>query len=158
MIGIDGEQIGIISLNKALDIAWSKGMDLVEIVSKANPSVCRIMNYKKYIFEKQKRKSFLKKNQKKIQIKEVKLRPATDIGDYKVKLRSLIKFLESGDKTKITVRFRGREMAHQNLGIDMMKRLESDLKSYGVVENHPKIEGRQIVMLLTPRVKNHRRN
>ena len=111
------------------------------------------MNYGKYLFEQGKKKSAAKKKQKKIQVKEIKLRPGTDVGDYQVKLRNLIKFLESGDKVKITIRFRGRELAHQELGFEMLKRIETDLDSYGIVEYRPKIEGRQMIMVLGPKRK-----
>ena len=136
------------SLRQALTQAEDNGMDLVEISSQAEPLVCRIMDYGKFLFEQGKKKATAKKKQKQMQVKEIKIRPGTDIGDYQVKLRNLIKFLENGDKVKITVRFRGREMAHQELGVDMLKRLENDLEDYGVVEHRPKMEGRQMVMVL----------
>ncbi|MBK2124390.1 translation initiation factor IF-3 [Fangia hongkongensis] len=153
LIGLDGEQIGVISTREALEKAENAGVDLVEMVSQASPPVCRLMDYGKYLFEQGKKKAAAKKKQKQMQVKEIKLRPGTDIGDYQVKLRNLIKFLENGDKVKITVRFRGREMAHQELGMEMLKRLEADLEDYGVVEHRPKMEGRQMIMVLGPKKK-----
>ena len=123
---------------------------MVEIASEATPPVCKLMDYGKHLFDLTKKRAAAKKKQKKTQVKEIKLRPGTDVGDYQVKLRSLIKFLENGDKVKITLRFRGREMSHQELGMDMMNRLKSDLEGYGVVEQEPKFEGRQMLMLLAP--------
>lgn len=125
-------------------------MDLVEISPNAEPPVCRIMNYGKFQYEESKRRHAAKKKQKQIQVKEVKFRPGTDIGDYQIKLRNLIRFLESGDKAKITLRFRGREMAHQELGAQLLKRVEEDLKPYGAVEQFPRLEGRQMVMIVSP--------
>ena len=125
-------------------------LDLVEIVPNAKPPVCRIMDYGKFKFEESKKKGQAKKKTKKTQVKEIKLRPGTDIGDYNIKLRKLKEFLESGDKTKVTVRFRGREMAHRELGMDMLKRIEKDLEEYANVEQHPKFEGRQMMMVLAP--------
>jgi len=126
-------------------------MDLVEISPNVSPPVCRIMNFGKFQYEESKRKHAAKKKQKQIQIKEVKFRPGTDIGDYQVKLRNLIRFLESGDKAKITLRFRGREMAHQELGMQLLKRIEEDLKECGIVEQFPRLEGRQMVMVIGPK-------
>ena len=125
--------------------------DLVEIVPNAEPPVCRIMNYGKYVFEQSKKKHAAKKKQKQIQIKEVKFRPGTEDSDYQVKLRNLTRFLNHGDKVKVTLRFRGREMVHQELGTKMLERIETDLQEYGVVEQYPKMEGRQMVMLLAPK-------
>jgi translation initiation factor IF-3 len=125
-------------------------LDLVEIVPNAKPPVCRIMDYGKFLFEQKRKQRESKKKQKQVQIKEAKFRPNTDQGDYQVKLRNLIRFLESGDKAKVTLRFRGREMAHQNLGRDLLKRVEVDLADYGTVEQRPKMEGRQMVMILAP--------
>ena len=153
LIGIEGEQLGVVSFKEAITRAEDAGVDLVETVSQAKPPVCRIMNYGKYIYEQGKKKAAAKKNQKQMQVKEIKLRPGTDVGDYQVKLRNLIKFLENGDKVKITVRFRGREMAHQELGMNMLKRLEDDLEPYGVVDHRPKIEGRQMIMVIGPKKK-----
>jgi len=142
-----------VSLNEALLQAENAKLDLVEIAAQASPPVCKIMNYGKFIFEQNKQKQAAKKKQKQIQIKEIKLRPVTEEGDYQVKLRNLIRFLEDGDKTKITLRFRGREMTHQELGLEMMKRLETDLIEYGIVEQHAKLEGRQMFMVLAPKKK-----
>ncbi|MBS1213537.1 MAG: translation initiation factor [Proteobacteria bacterium] len=126
-------------------------MDLVEISPNVSPPVCRIMNFGKFQYEESKRKHAAKKKQKQIQIKEVKFRPGTDVGDYQVKLRNLIRFLEEGDKAKITLRFRGREMAHQELGMQLLKRVEEDLKECGIVEQFPRLEGRQMVMVIGPK-------
>jgi len=150
LIGSDGEQIGIVPTPDALRRAEEAGMDLVEISPTAQPPVCRIMNYGKFQYEESKKRHAAKKKQKQIQLKEVKFRPGTDTGDYQIKLRNLIRFLEEGNKAKITLRFRGREMAHQELGIEMLKRLEEDLKEYGVVEQFPRMEGRQMVMVVAP--------
>jgi len=125
-------------------------LDLVEISPNAAPPVCRIMNYGKFQYEESKRRHAAKKKQKQIQVKEIKFRPGTDIGDYQVKLRNLIRFLENGDKAKVTLRFRGREMAHQELGMQLLKRVEADLKEYGTVEQYPRLEGRQMVMIIGP--------
>lgn len=137
-------------IQDALKRAEEAELDLVEISPNAAPPVCRIMNYGKFQYEESKRRHAAKKKQKQIQVKEVKFRPGTDIGDYQVKLRNLIRFLENGDKAKITLRFRGREMAHQELGMQLLKRVESDLKEYGAVEQHPRLEGRQMVMIVGP--------
>jgi len=125
-------------------------LDLVEIVPNAEPPVCRIMDFGKFKFENSKKKGAAKKKQKKTQVKEIKFRPVTDIGDYNIKVRNMIKFLEAGDKTKVTVRFRGREMAHRDLGMTMLKRVEADLVEYATVEQFPKMEGRQMVMVMAP--------
>jgi len=148
VIGADGQQVGIISLNDALRKAEEAGLDLVEISPNAVPPVCRIMDFGKFQYEESKRKHAAKRKQKQIQVKEVKFRPGTDVGDYQTKLRNLIRFLEEGDKVKLTLRFRGRELAHQELGMEMLKRLEGDLKDYGVVEQFPRLEGKQMVMVL----------
>jgi len=145
---MEGQQIGIVSIQEAFALATESKADLVEIVANAKPPVCRIMDYGKFLFDKSKKKSLAKKKQKQIQVKEIKLRPVTDIGDYQVKLRNLIKFLENGDKVKVTLRFRGREMSHKNLGLDMLKRMVNDAAEYGVVEHQPKIEGRQMSMVI----------
>ena len=136
-------------------MAEEVGLDLVEISPAMAPPVCRIMNFGKFQYEEAKKKQAAKKKQKQIQVKEVKFRPGTDVGDYQVKLRNLIKFLENGDKAKITLRFRGREMAHQELGAQLLKRVEEDLKEISVVEQHPRLEGRQMVMVLSP-LKKHK--
>jgi len=133
-----------------MQAAEEAGVDLVEISPNAEPPVCRLMDYGKFIFEENKRKAAAKKKQKQIQVKEVKFRPGTDEGDYQVKLRNLMRFLTAGDKAKVTMRFRGREMAHQQLGLNLLKRVETDLQEYGQVEQFPKLEGRQMVMVLGP--------
>ena len=153
LIGAEGEQIGIVSIQEALAAAEEARLDLVEISPDAEPPVCRVMDYGKHIFEKKKQQAAARKNQKQIQIKEIKFRPGTEEGDYKVKLRNLIKFLNEGDKAKVSLRFRGREMAHQELGMELLKRVEADLAEYGTVEQHPKMEGRQLMMVLAPKKK-----
>ena len=151
LIDAEGEQVGVVSIADALQRAEESGLDLVEISPNAVPPVCRVMDYGKFVYETNKRQQAAKKKQKLIHIKEVKFRPGTDIGDYQVKLRNLMRFLENGDKTKVTLRFRGREMAHQELGLQLLKRVEADLQEYGVVEQFPKMEGRQMVMVLQPK-------
>ncbi|GAA5317619.1 MAG: translation initiation factor IF-3 [Candidatus Pelagadaptatus aseana] len=153
MIGADGEQVGIVSLDEALAQAQKASLDLVEIAPDSTPIVCKIMDYGKHLFELKKTKAAAKKKQKQQQIKEIKFRPGTDIGDYKIKLRNLIRFLEDGDKAKVTLRYRGREMAHQELGMEMMQRIEVDLEEYGTVEQRPKMEGRQLLMVIAPKKK-----
>ncbi|QKM64798.1 translation initiation factor IF-3 [Polynucleobacter tropicus] len=150
LIGIDGEPIGVVKLSEALAAAEEKDTDLVEIAPTAVPPVVRIMDFGKFKYQEAKRQHEAKLKQKVIQVKEVKFRPGTDDGDYGVKLRNLIRFLEDGDKTKITLRFRGREMAHQEIGARMLERLKLDLQEYGQVEQFPKMEGRQMVMVLAP--------
>jgi len=134
-------------------MAEEANLDLVEISPQAEPPVCKVMDYGKFKFEEQKKLQAARKKQKQIQVKEIKFRPGTDIGDYNVKLRSLIKFLNEGDKVKVTLRFRGREMAHQELGRELLNRVEADLQELGVVEQYPKMEGRQMVMVLSPKKK-----
>ncbi|MBT3310005.1 MAG: translation initiation factor IF-3 [Gammaproteobacteria bacterium] len=146
----DQSESEIISRAAALAMADEAGFDLVEISPKAEPPVCRIMDYGKFIFEEGKKKSAAKKKQKQVQIKEIKFRPGTGEGDYQIKLRNLMKFLEQGNKTKITIRYRGREMAHRELGMEMLKRIEKDLEEYGKVEQFPKMEGRQMIMVVGP--------
>jgi len=141
------------SLMDAKRLAAEANMDLVEVSPNADPPVCKIMDYGKFIFEQNKKTAVAKKKQKQIQVKEIKFRPGTDIGDYNVKLRSLTKFLDEGNKTKITVRFRGREMAHREIGMDLLKRIEKDLEEIALVEQFPKMEGRQMVMVLGPKKK-----
>ncbi|MFT6429865.1 MAG: translation initiation factor IF-3 [Halopseudomonas sp.] len=153
LIGAEGEQIGIVSIQEAMAAAEEAKMDLVEISPDAEPPVCRVMDYGKHIFEKKKQQAVARKNQKQIQIKEIKFRPGTEDGDYKVKLRNLIRFLSDGDKAKVSLRFRGREMAHQELGMELLKRVEQDLLEYGTVEQHPKMEGRQLMMVIAPKKK-----
>jgi len=151
VIDHEGNQLGVISKEEALQHADEADMDLVEVSPDATPPVCRIMNYGKFIFEENKRKHAAKKKQKQIHIKEVKFRPGTEVGDYQVKLRNLTRFLNNGDKAKVTLRFRGREMAHQELGRDLLKRVEQDLSEFGSVEQYPKMEGRQMVMVIGPK-------
>ncbi len=151
MIGADGEQVGVVTLSEAKEAAQVASLDLVEIVPNAEPPVCRIMDYGKFIFENKKHRQESRKKTKRVQVKEIKFRPGTDIGDYNIKLRNLIKFLEKGDRVKVTLRFRGREMAHQDLGLKLLRQVEADLEEYGTVEQFPKMEGRQMVMLIAPR-------
>jgi len=153
LIGADGEQVGVVPTPEALQQAEQSGMDLVEIAPNADPPVCRLMDFGKFRYEESKKRHAAKKKQKQTQVKEIKFRPRTDIGDYNVKIRNLIKFLENGDKTKITLRFRGREMAHQELGLELLKRVESDLAEVGTVEQYPRMEGRQMVMVVSPKKK-----
>lgn len=153
LIGANGEQAGVVSLEEAKKIAFEADLDLVEISPNAEPPVCRVMNYGKYRFEQNKKQQAAKKKQKQIQVKEVKFRPGTEIGDYQVKMRSLVRFLNDGDKTKITVRFRGREVAHRDLGMDLLKRIEKELEEIATVEQYPKMEGRQMIMVLAPKKK-----
>lgn len=150
MIDQNGEQAGIVDRATALEMADKVGLDLVEISPNADPPVCRIMDYGKFLYEDSKRKAAARKNQKQTQVKEIKFRPGTDIGDYKIKVGKLKQFLENGDKTKVTIRFRGREMAHKDLGMNLLKRVEQDLVDVGTVEQYPKLEGRQMIMVLGP--------
>lgn len=151
LIGKEGEQIGVVPIAEAQQLALDAELDLVEIVPTADPPVCRVMNYGKFMFEESKKRHSAKKKQKQIQIKEVKFRPGTEEGDYQVKLRNLTRFLQEGDKAKVTLRYRGREMAHQELGVKLLKRIEADLAELGVVEQFPRMEGRQMVMLIGPK-------
>ncbi|QUM82907.1 translation initiation factor IF-3 [Moritella sp. 5] len=151
--GADGEVIGIVSIRDALAKAEEASLDLVEISPNAEPPVCRVMDYGKFIYEKSKSVKEQKKKQVRVQVKEIKFRPGTDVGDYQVKLRNLTRFLEEGNKAKITLRFRGREMAHQSLGFDLLNRIKEDLQEIAVVEAFPKMEGRQAVMVLAPKKK-----
>jgi len=153
LIGVDGEQLGIVSLSQALSMAEEADIDLVEIAPQAAPPVCRLMDYGKFKFHESKRQHEARLKQKQVQVKEVKFRPGTDEGDYQVKLRNLTRFLQDGDKAKVTLRFRGREITHQELGLELLKRVEADLKEFAVVEQFPKMEGRQMVMVLGPHKK-----
>lgn len=153
LIGEKGEAVGVVSLDEAKELAYNSELDLVEISPNADPPVCKVMDYGKYQFEQNKKQQAAKKKQKQILVKEIKFRPGTEKGDYQVKLRNLIKFLTEGNKTKITVRFRGREMAHRELGMELLKRIEKDLVELGSVEQFPKMEGRQMVMVLGPKKK-----
>ncbi len=153
LVGADGEPIGVVSLAEASRLAEEAELDLVEIAPTAKPPVCRIMDFGKYKYSEAKKRHDAKLKQKQIQVKEVKFRPGTDEGDYQIKLRNLIRFLGEGDKTKITLRFRGREMAHQEFGIKLLERVRQDLEPFGVVEQFPKLEGRQMIMVLGPKKK-----
>lgn len=154
MTDSNGEQLGIVSLKEAIQKAEDADLDLVEIAPQAKPPVCRIMDYGKFLFEEGKKKAEARKKQKQIQVKEVKFRPGTEEGDYQVKLRNLVRFLENGDKAKVTLRYRGREMAHQEIGMELLKRVEADLAELGSVEQFPKMEGRQLTMVIAPKKKN----
>ena len=143
--------MGVVETSRAMELAVESDLDLVEIGPHAEPPVCRLMNFGKFLFDLNKKKHAAKKKQKQVQVKEIKFRPATDESDYQIKLRSLRKFLDNGDKVKVTLRFRGREMAHQELGADMLRRVEGDLEEIGQVEQFPKLEGRQMVMVIAPR-------
>ncbi|CAN5380242.1 translation initiation factor IF-3 [soil metagenome] len=151
LIGADGQQVGIVTLTDALEMAEKATLDLVEISSASDPPVCRIMNYGKFLFQQRKKAAVAKKNQKLMQVKELKYRPGIEDGDYKVKLRRLIEFLEHGDKVKITLRFRGREVTHNDLGLKLLDKLQVDLANYGVIEQQPKFEGRQLIMVIAPK-------
>ena len=153
LIGADGNQVGIVVIAEALQAAQTAGLDLVEISPDAEPPVCKVEDYGKKLFEAKKQQAAQRKKQKQTQVKEMKFRPGTDVGDYAIKLRNLKRFLENGDKAKVTLRFRGREMAHQELGMEMLKRIEDDLSELGAVEQFPKMEGRQLTMVIAPRSK-----
>jgi translation initiation factor IF-3 len=151
LIAADGENVGVVTIEEARLLAKESALDLVEIVPNGEHPVCRVMDFGKYLFEINKKKSASKRKQKQVQVKEIKFRPGTDDGDYEIKLRSLRRFLDGGDKVKVTLRFRGREMAHQELGGKMLKRVEADLSELGAVEQFPKMEGRQMVMVIAPK-------
>ncbi len=153
VIGADGEMVGVLSRDEALALAEESGLDLVEIQPTADPPVCRIMDYGKFKFEAQKKANAAKKKQKIVEIKELKFRPTTDDGDYNIKLRNLRRFLEEGDKVKVNIRFKGREMSHQELGMEMAKRIETDLAEEVVIEQRPRLEGRQMIMMIAPKKK-----
>ncbi|GGX90192.1 MULTISPECIES: translation initiation factor IF-3 [Vogesella] len=153
LVGEEGEQLGIVSLREGLALAEERDVDLVEISPTAQPPVVKLMDYGKYKYEQSKKRHEAKQKQKQIQIKEIKFRPGTDDGDYNVKLRNLIRFLTEGDKAKVTLRFRGREMAHQDIGLALLKRVEADLAEVGTVEQFPRLEGRQMVMMIAPKKK-----
>lgn len=153
LVGVEGEPLGIVKIYDALRQAEEADLDLVEIAPTAQPPVCKIMDYGKFKYQESKKQHEAKLKQKQVQIKEIKFRPGTDEGDYQIKLRNLIKFLEEGDKTKITLRFRGREMAHQEIGMNQLRRVAADLAELAVVEQFPKMEGRQLVMMLAPKKK-----
>lgn len=151
--GLEGEQLGIISIRAALQMAEEAGVDLVEIAPTAKPPVCRIMDYGKFKYQEAKRAHEAKLKQKQVQVKEIKLRPGTDENDYQIKLRNMTRFLEEGDKVKVTLRFRGREMAHQEFGMRQLERIKTDLDALGMVEQMPKMEGRQMIMVIAPAKK-----
>ena len=151
LTGADNEPIGIVSFREALRMAEEAELDLVEIAPQAEPPVCRLMDYGKFKYQEQKRQAEAKAKQKIIQVKEVKFRPATDEGDYQVKMRNLRRFLEEGDKAKVTLRFRGREMAHQEFGVRLLERVRNELEELAVVEQMPKLEGRQMIMMIAPK-------
>jgi translation initiation factor IF-3 len=153
LIGADGDNVGVVTPQRGMELAAQAGLDLVEISPNATPPVCKIMDFGKFKYEQQKRESEARKKQKTIEVKEVKFRPNTDVHDYDVKMRNVLKFLEKGDKVKVTLRFRGREMAHQNLGRELLERVAEDTKEVGKVENMPKMEGRQMIMMIGPVTK-----
>ena len=150
LIGEDGEQVGVVNIRTALQMAEEAGVDLVEIAPLAKPPVCRIMDYGKFKYQEAKKAHEAKLKQKQVQVKEVKLRPGTDENDYQIKLRNMTRFLEEGDKVKVTLRFRGREMAHQEFGMRQLERIKADLEAFGQVEQMPKMEGRQMIMIIAP--------
>jgi translation initiation factor IF-3 len=151
VINAEGEQVGVMPLEDAIRLASDDALDLVEVSPNAEPPVCRIMDFGKYQFEQSKKAQQSKRKQKQVHVKEIKFRPGTEEGDYQVKLRKLVQFLENGDKTKVTLRFRGREMAHQELGANLLARVRNDLEEYGSVEQMPQMEGRQMVMVIAPK-------
>ena len=150
LVGADGDQVGVVPIENALAAAVDAKLDLVLIAPDADPQVCKIMDYGKHVFDLKKQKAANKKKQRRVHVKEIKFRPGTEEGDYQVKLRNLIRFLTDGDKAKVSLRFRGRELAHQHLGQELIERIRDDLSDYGTVEQEPKMEGRQIVMVLAP--------
>ncbi len=152
VVGADGEMLGVMSVEAAIKAADEEGLDLVEISPNAAPPVCKILDYGKYKYEQQKKAAEARKNQKTVDVKEVKIRPGIEDHDYQVKMRNARKFLENGDKVKVTMRFRGREMAHQNIGFDLLKRMIEELSDVGKVDLHPKMEGRQIIMVLSSEI------
>jgi translation initiation factor IF-3 len=151
VIDSQGEQAGVMSLREGIELAKEVGLDLVEVSPNAEPPVCRIMDFGKYLFEQNKKAQSAKRKQKQVHVKEIKFRPGTDEGDYQIKLGKLVHFLEIGDKTKVTLRFRGREMAHKELGAQLLARVRDDLDEYGTVEQMPQMEGRQMVMVIAPK-------
>ncbi len=151
MIGSNGNQLGILSLKEAMAAAEEENLDLVEISPNAAPPVCKVMDYGKFLYNESKKRQDAKKRQKQITIKEIKFRPGTDIGDYQIKLRKLTEFLQVGNKTKVTMRFRGREMAHKELGLEMLDRVKNDLSEIAEIEQTPTLEGRQMVMVMAPK-------
>ncbi len=153
VIDSKGEQRGVMPIAEAIVVAKDEGLDLVEVSPTAEPPVCRIMDFGKYLFEQNKKSQAARRKQTRVHVKEIKFRPGTDEADYQIKLRKLVEFLEHGDKTKVTLRFRGREMAHKELGAQLLARVREDLDEYGVVEQMPQLEGRQMVMVMAPKKK-----
>jgi translation initiation factor IF-3 len=153
VIDAGGEQAGVMPLEAALDLAKDDGLDLVEVSPMAEPPVCRVMDFGKYLFEQNKKAQSAKRKQKQVHVKEIKFRPGTEEGDYQVKLKKLVNFLENGDKTKVTLRFRGREMAHQELGANLLARVREDLGEIAMIEQMPQMEGRQMIMVMAPKKK-----
>ena len=153
VIRSDGEQAGVMGIAEAIALAKDEGLDLVEVSPMADPPVCRVMDFGKYLFEQNKKSQSAKRKQKQVHVKEIKFRPGTEEADYQIKLRKLISFLEFGDKTKVTLRFRGREMAHKELGAQLLARVRDDLEEFGSVEQMPQLEGRQMVMVIAPKKK-----
>lgn len=151
LIDEEGNKVGAVGLSEALDAAEEASLDLVEISPNSDPPVCKILDYGKYKYQEQKKRNEAKKKQKTVDVKEIKMRPNIDIHDYQVKLRAMHRFFEEGDKVKVTLRFRGRELAHQNLGMDLLKRLQQEVEEVAKVEMPPKMEGRQMVMVMAPR-------
>ena len=151
VIGAGGDQVGVMAIGDALGLAQEADLDLVEVAPNSEPPVCRVMDYGKFVFEQSKKAQSARRKQKQIHVKEVKFRPGTEEGDYQIKLRNLIRFLTSGDKTKVTLRFRGREMAHKELGAEILQRVQKDLQEFGVVEQFPQLEGRQMIMVIAPK-------
>ncbi|MDH3339321.1 MAG: translation initiation factor IF-3 [Gammaproteobacteria bacterium] len=151
VIDAEGEQAGVMPLADGIELARNVGLDLVEVSPNAEPPVCRVMDFGKYLFEQNKKAQSSKRKQKQVHVKEIKFRPGTEESDYQVKLRKLVQFLENGDKTKVTLRFRGREMAHQELGANLLARVRGDLEEYGTVEQMPQMEGRQMIMVMAPK-------
>ena len=151
VIDSEGEQAGVMGIAAAIELAKDVGLDLVEVSPMAEPPVCRIMDFGKYLFEQNKKNQSAKRKQKQVHVKEIKFRPGTDEGDYQIKLRKLREFLENGDKTKVTLRFRGREMAHRELGAQLLARVRDDLEEYGTVEQMPQMEGRQMIQVIAPK-------
>ena len=153
LISESGEQLGIVAIEEAMKKASAASLDLVQLANDSEHPVCKLMDYGKHLFDKKKQKSASKKKQKRTQIKEIKFRPGTEENDYQIKLKSIIRFIQDGDKAKITMRFRGREMMHQDLGLELLKRIETDLSDQAVVEQEPQSEGRQLVMVMSPAKK-----
>ena len=153
LISSTGEQLGVMSLEEALEMAKKEALDIVQVAKDGDPLVCRLMDHGKHIFDAKKQKAASKKKQKKVQIKEIKFRPVTELNDYQIKVNKIKSFIENGDKAKITLRFRGREMRHQSIGMDLLKRVETDLEDLAKVEQFPTLEGRQLIMLMVPNKK-----